>query len=888
MTRFFLLSLLIGCLVSPLMAQVTYNAQTQIGTNDGYFRVGSNMGYHPGFTDENKSELLGGNGTTIPGAGVRALRPSLPEFFLETYGYNIRVSTFNYYANHDQTDNSVIMGYPIEWHRDMTEYCPGIQSELFKNMYLPIWDGGLNGTPYNDDNYYAAYLYKTVVLYGANVKYWEIWNEPGFDYTYSCGWQLPNAECNWWTQNPDPCDYKLRAPIFHYVRMMRISWDIIKTLQPDDFVVASGLGYESFLDAVLRNTDNPVDGSVSAAYPQKAGAYFDCIGFHSYPHFDGSLRIWNNAIGGFQYFRHSDRAAEGLALTQSNFQNVLNNYGYNGTTYPKKAWTVTEINIPRKPIDDFIGSAEAQRNYIIKAVVRAMQNNISQLDWYSSAEETTYAAATFSFNMMGLYQVLNSSLGLAGQTMNDEGKSSKTVSDLLKLTTYDAAKTAQMNLPSSVGGGAFKNAAGAYTYVLWAKTTIDMSEAASATYSFPASFNLGDLSKYTWDYGFTGVVGTSPSTGIALTGAPIFLKLASGCTNPLTYFADVDGDGFGNAMNTISSCVQPAGYTNTCSDCNDNAAGINTNGVEVSDGADNDCNGIVDDVCGNVTGMSFVKQSTTSVLLNWNDMNDATVYNLQYRVVGTTTWSGTLSVAASNYSLTGLAANTTYQVRFRTKCGTTFTAWGTTLYTFTTPAETGGDCTLKPVLGAAEPFSVSSVKLTWNANPSAIKYQSRFKLSGSATWSIPVTTTLPTRGLSGLIPGATYQYQVRALCPPGAVANWTLYSVIGSFTMPSLPAVCAGQPLVMAPESEPITVAETAVFDIMPNPTTGLFKVNFDEEQTESIRLTDISGRVYHTWTHVAADQHFDISGAPDGLYIVTIINLDGTMLSSRLVKSSR
>jgi Domain of unknown function DUF11 len=529
MTRFLRLFLLICMVTQGLMAQVTYNAQTQIGTNDGYFRVGSNMGYQPLFTDQNLALLLGGNGTTIPGAGVKSVRPLLPEYFLEDFGYDFRVDAFQYYQDIGMSDLSTIMGYPAEWHRDMTEYCPGIQSELFANMYEPIWDGGLNGTPYNDNNYFAAYLYKTVQLYGANIKYYEIWNEPGFDYTFACGWQTPNAACNWWTQNPNPCDYKLRAPIFHYVRMLRISWDIIKTLDPDAFVVASGLGYESFMDAILRNTDNPVDGSVTAAYPHGAGAYFDCVGFHSYPHFDGSLRAWNPAINGFEYFRHSDRAADGVPFVKNNFQNVLDNYGYDGITYPQKEWIITEINIPRKQIGDYIGSNEAQKNYVIKAVVRAMQNNVSQLDWYNLAEEATFANATFEFQMMGLYQLLNGS-GLPNQVINDEGRSSKTASNMLMGTVHDAAKTASMNLPSGVGGGAFKNAAGQYTYVLWAKTTIDQSEVASAIYSFPASFGLGTLSKFEWNYGHTGVVGTNGSTNINLTATPVFFRAQANCS----------------------------------------------------------------------------------------------------------------------------------------------------------------------------------------------------------------------------------------------------------------------------------------------------------------------------------------------------------------------
>jgi hypothetical protein len=132
------LFLLFFCLAGPIGAQVSYTAKTQIGTNDGFFRVGCNQGYNPGYTDENKAVMLTGNGSTLKGVGAKTIRPSLPEHFLGQYGYNIRVNTFQYYATLDLKELAVFVGYPSAAHRDTTKYCPGVQSEIFANMYLPI------------------------------------------------------------------------------------------------------------------------------------------------------------------------------------------------------------------------------------------------------------------------------------------------------------------------------------------------------------------------------------------------------------------------------------------------------------------------------------------------------------------------------------------------------------------------------------------------------------------------------------------------------------------------------------------------------------------------------------------------------------------------------
>ena len=67
-----------------------------------------------------------------------------------------------------------------------------------------------------------------------------------------------------------------------------------------------------------------------------------------------------------------------------------------------------------------------------------------------------------------------------------------------------------------------------------------------------------------------------------------------------TYYADADGDGFGSNNLTTTGCLEapPSGYTDNNLDCNDDNAAVNPNVIEVSDGLDNDCNGLIDDIVG--------------------------------------------------------------------------------------------------------------------------------------------------------------------------------------------------------------------------------------------------------------------------------------------------
>ncbi|MEK7253412.1 MAG: hypothetical protein AAB316_01600, partial [Bacteroidota bacterium] len=360
------ISFCLAILSEPAPAQVNFTANDFVQPYSGGFHPSANLGEYASFSEEELAMLAAGGvvspasggvggvagGGRVTGAGIKSLRPGLFEGFMEVAGYESKLPAFQYFEELGMNDHTVIVGFPSPQHKDPTQYCPGIPSELFANLYEPIWDGGANGTPINDNNYYALYLWKTVSLYKNYVRFWEIWNEPGFDYTGGLGFLPPGAPGNWWDNNPSPCDYKLRAPIFHYVRLLRISWEVIKTLDPDAYVVVSGTGFPSFLDAILRNTDNPINGSISSEYPKKGGAYFDVMGFHAYPHFDGSLRQFSDDINDWIYFRHSDGAAQGLLKTKNAFQNVLSNYGYDGATFPQKHWMITEVNLPRKAFPD--------------------------------------------------------------------------------------------------------------------------------------------------------------------------------------------------------------------------------------------------------------------------------------------------------------------------------------------------------------------------------------------------------------------------------------------------------------------------------------------------------------------------------------------------------
>ena len=61
-----------------------------------------------------------------------------------------------------------------------------------------------------------------------------------------------------------------------------------------------------------------------------------------------------------------------------------------------------------------------------------------------------------------------------------------------------------------------------------------------------------------------------------------------------TFYADADGDSYGDPAATTDACEAPSGYTDVIGDCDDTDSAISPDGEEVCDDADNDCDGTID------------------------------------------------------------------------------------------------------------------------------------------------------------------------------------------------------------------------------------------------------------------------------------------------------
>lgn len=93
------------------------------------------------------------------------------------------------------------------------------------------------------------------------------------------------------------------------------------------------------------------------------------------------------------------------------------------------------------------------------------------------------------------------------------------------------------------------------------------------------------------------------------------------CADPITLYADVDGDGFGNAAITVTGCAENLiGYVENATDCDDSRNDVGPGAPGTYEGVDNNCDGYVDgdevsECLGDLNGNGAVDVSDVLLLL---------------------------------------------------------------------------------------------------------------------------------------------------------------------------------------------------------------------------------------------------------------------------------
>ena len=154
----------------------------------------------------------------------------------------------------------------------------------------------------------------------------------------------------------------------------------------------------------------------------------------------------------------------------------------------------------------------------------------------------------------------------------------------------------------------------------------------------------------------------------AVLSTAISNKIKMTVTQAITYYADKDGDGYGDAADSVVSCGLKGGFVTNKSDCNDNNASIYPGATEIcGNGIDDNCNGQVDENCTQdlptlvtrnypakegdagfatvIVEVSLDKPAISPVSIKYRTINEDAIAGADYEFV-----TGTLTIAAGKTS----------------------------------------------------------------------------------------------------------------------------------------------------------------------------------------------------------------------------------------------
>ena len=173
--------------------------------------------------------------------------------------------------------------------------------------------------------------------------------------------------------------------------------------------------------------------------------------------------------------------------------------------------------------------------------------------------------------------------------------------------------------------------------------------------------------------------------------------------------------------------------------------------------------------CSVPTGMNTRSINNTGATLDWTAVSGASSYNVEYEVVGASSWT-TASVTSPFDSIVGaLTPGTNYTWQVQTVC----TDGGTSAYSTATNFTTTGTppCSI-PTGMATNSITSTAASLTWTAVTGAASYNLQYRVVGTTTWSTASTTTIP-YALSGLTASTNYEWQVQTVCSAGGSSSFT-------------------------------------------------------------------------------------------------------------------
>jgi hypothetical protein len=226
------------------------------------------------------------------------------------------------------------------------------------------------------------------------------------------------------------------------------------------------------------------------------------------------------------------------------------------------------------------------------------------------------------------------------------------------------------------------------------------------------------------------------------------VKVASACNGGLTVYADTDGDGYGDATNSlfVTDCVAPVGYVYNNTDCNDVNENVHPGVCDATNGngIDDNCDGVLDngfgatdyyidadaDGYGSGTAISLCSNPGAGYSTNDADCDDE----------DESVYPGAIEILNGidddcNGSIDDIA------------------------------------CPV-PVNLSTTNITGNSAELVWNPVAVASTYKLRYKIGSSSSWK-KISSTETSITINGLIANTKYVWQIKGKCGGDLTSIWS-------------------------------------------------------------------------------------------------------------------
>lgn len=408
----------------------------------GPFRFGINGGHrNPNFDDAEQAEME-------VRAGAKSQRISLPATHLAQWGLGIEVGDMKSYAKLGLRGQVGFLTQPVRAQSTIPDGKADWELAYWqpKNLHEPITlpDGSVNPA-----NYWAKYVFDTVTTYKEWIKIWEVWNEPDWvgDWKVTQGWDSSAPK-----QSELP---RFNGSIYDYVRMLRVSQVAARLADPDARIATGGIGYPSFLRAILAYTDSPT-GAVDADHAKTGAAYVDVVSFHHYPVYTAGDS--NAGVAGYVKQLEEMKAVAKAAK------------------FTPRGWENTETGAPHLAVGGATGSPEYARNYLVKVMLTAWADGVHGVDWFTLSDGALGGASTDPYDFMGLYFDTVSLAAIGDAQLTDTGVAYATLTGLLAGAALESRDS-----QGSTQRLRFKTTAGKTLWVVWGAGKTETEEPTTVT-----------------------------------------------------------------------------------------------------------------------------------------------------------------------------------------------------------------------------------------------------------------------------------------------------------------------------------------------------------------------------------------------------------------------